>query len=773
MTLLWSISAVPCGLSAQGFVVDEGTRLTLQQNLDIDGSIGQIDAGGLLQTIGDSILSSGNDVQLYNSGEIRTANAYSVSFTTSGANVRIANSGVSVSDGAFLVSTGDDLFLENSGYLESTLGKFSPEGSLLSLAYTLYSSGDHAVIENSGEIKQMGSPPSISAILSEGEDAMITNFTDGRIYSEGSGIVTHGFGVTVVNDGYIETQANKFDLIGSHDALNAPIHSSGSNARIFNTGDLVASGISSDSIFSSGSNASIINTGRLRAGVPFQGTSDPTVGNGTGIFSTGSSAKIVNTGVIERVQFGIQVSGESSQVINRGVIDVRGHVDDFGYIFPSYGILSKGQNVIVTHSGTITGNDVIADGLLDSSFSIVIPKATDGIGLDPFGIADGVANISGKISVTGNAILGGDGEQVVNLRNGAQIVGAIDLGGGEDTINVETTRSSFALTFLNVENIFLSPETNGVISGNTIYTVDPSVFSYQAQTVNAVTSHVHGSMIRRAQLANATSSFWVDASALDFDFDSSRKMSGYEHDAYIFSLGFEFHLDSGKVGVLAGYSEGDVEGDGVSFEDDISSIVLGGYFRLPFDFINLTTSVLIGHEEHGQRRYVLDNMSGMKSVEAQVDSYFVSPSVSLDSVLKVRDNVYLVPSSRLGYTLAYFEDYAESGTGVGEYSVDDWCLHILNFRTEVASVYKFRRGAYALVVGMDSRYSDESSIDAAIAGEDLGISPANDSSVVTGFLAARASIRVLENLLFVGDVESRFSGNEDGVFGRLQLSVAF
>ena len=120
--------AVPVASNAQGFTVAEGETFVVPQSLDIDGSTGRIEDGGALRTNGDSILSSGNGVQLLNYGEIETFDAYSVSFASSGNNVTVFNSGTGVSDGAFLVSGGDDLFLENSGYLESRLGQVSSVG---------------------------------------------------------------------------------------------------------------------------------------------------------------------------------------------------------------------------------------------------------------------------------------------------------------------------------------------------------------------------------------------------------------------------------------------------------------------------------------------------------------------------------------------------------------------------------------------------------------------------------------------------------------------
>jgi len=250
-------------------------------------------------------------------------------------------------------------------------------------------------------------------------------------------------------------------------------------------------------------------------------------------------------------------------------------------------------------------------------------------------------------------------------------------------------------------------------------------------------------------------------------------MRGYQHDTRGFSLGYEFDFGSGKAGVLAGYSDAEVESDDVSFENEISSFLVGAYMRLPFEPINLTSSLLLGHEEHDQKRFVLDNMSGLVGHESEVDSYFISPSISIDTAVQMTEKLSIVPSGTLSYTLSYFEDYSESGGNAANFSIDERYLHIFSIIAEVAGVYEFNRGACALAVGVDSRYSDESSMDATISGEKLRISPVNDQSVSTGFLAARTSIRISDRISVLGNVEHRFSGDEDEIFARLQLSGSF
>lgn len=770
-SLIFSL-AVPFVSNAQGFTITEGDTLSVTQSLDDDNSIGRIEDGAVLQTNGDSILSSGNGVQLVNYGEIETSDAYSVSFASSGNNVTVFNAGTGVSDGAFIVSSGDGLEFENSGYLESTLGRLNV-GFPLSLGYTLYSSGSNATIRNSGVIQASGGPPDVIAILSEGDSATISNSLKGIINSNGAGVVTRGNGALVVNDGYIETQTNKIDFSGFPGGLNAPIHSSGIDVEVINSGELVASGISSDGIYSDGLRAMIRNSGSIRAGVPFQDINDASVGNGTGIFSKGASAEIFNSGTVSHVQIGIEAQGSNSRIVNSGRIEMAGAVTVFGSVNPGYGILAKGDDAQVIHSGTIIGRDAIPESLLNPPFPIAIPSTTTGIALDPFGNGNGTADVSGKILATSNAILGGGGEQVVNLHRGSQIVGAIDLGGGYDTVNIEAASSSASITLLNVENISLSSSVNGLAVGNTIHTIDPSAFSYQAQAVNSLVARMHGSMLRRLQQANAAGPIWVDASVSSVDAGGNDEMRSYGHDARTFNLGYEFDLGSGKAGVLAGYSDAEVGSDEVSFEDEISSFILGAYMRLPFESINLTTSLLLGHEEHDQTRFALDNMSGLVSYESEVDSYFISPSISIDTAVQMTEKLSIVPSGTLSCTLSYFEDYNESGGNAANFSIDERYLHIFSFIAEVAGVYEFNRGVCALAVGVDSRYSDESSIDATITGENLRISPVNDQSVSTGFLAARTSIQVSDRISVLGDVEHRFSGDEDEIFARLQLSGSF
>lgn len=760
--------------NAQGFTITEGDVVTVTQSLDDDNSIGRIEDGAALQTNGDSILSSGNGVQLLNYGEIETSDAYSVSFASSGNNVTVFNAGTGVSDGAFLVSGGDDLFLENSGYLESRLGQVSSVGFPLSLGYTIYTSGGSAVLENYGEIQASAESAlaGVFAVLSEGGNATITNFSDGRIYSDGAGIATHGAGAIIVNEGYIQTQASKTDFTGFGFEFNAPIHSSGDLVQIINSGELVASGNSSDGIFSSGMNASIVNTGRVRAGVPFQGVDDFTIGNGTGIFSVGSFAEIVNSGVITQVQVGIDSSGTDSKIVNDGLIEVSGHISPSGVTMQGYGVWASGENSMVEHGGTIVGKDIVPEIFSELPYPIEIPGLTNGVALDPFGVSNGIADISGQIFVSSNAILGGDGEQVVTFREGAQMTGTIDLGGGIDTVNVGMTGSSASLTFLNVENINLLSEVTGVVVGDSVHVVDASVFSYQTQTLNSLVSRAHGSMLRRSQFEGATDPLWVEASATGFDYDGNHKMGGYEHDASIFNMGYQIELEFGQAGFLAGYSEGDIRSDQLSFEDEIQSYYMGAYYRFPIQSLNMTTSILIGREEHKQQRFSLNNLSGYEKAEATPDSYFISPSVSIDWIIPVTERFSLIPSGTLSYTLSRIESYGESGAA-SNLSVDERFLHIGNFQSELAAVYQFERVALALVGGLDVRYSDDSPVEASIGGQGLTIDPVNDRTVTAGFIAARASIRISKNVSLSTAIENRIFEDGDEIFGSARLGWSF
>jgi hypothetical protein len=232
-----------------------------------------------------------------------------------------------------------------------------------------------------------------------------------------------------------------------------------------------------------GSAANVINSGTIR-------------GTGSIGISSSNLANVINSGTITGGADGINASGGTANVSNsgaitgssRGISTVTVNVTNIGTI--TGGTSGIGATIAnVTNSGTITGGNT---GILATTAGILTPTANVinsgtitggafGFFLSPgFG---GVANVTNSGIITGGtAALQFDvNPDTLTLLPGSKIIGAINLGGGGDTVNVRTGNQN--LTFDTLAGATVTSTLPFVVVGNRVVTIDVTPFATAGTTL--------------------------------------------------------------------------------------------------------------------------------------------------------------------------------------------------------------------------------------------------------------------------------------------------
>ncbi len=296
------------------------------------------------------------------------------------------------------------------------------------------------------------------------------------VTGDGFGMV-FGTGATVNNDG----------------TITGGIGISGSDATINNTSTGVITG---DTSGVQATTATVRNAGLISAmGVSATGgngfgisadtadVSNTSTGHITGTFTgigTSTLAAVNNAGAISGGRLGI--TGDTARVINSGAIAAG-----------AAAIFASTANVTSTGAGTISG------GTFGIVANTVASIANAGIILGNIGIqASGAATITNSSAIistagaSGTAIKLSNAADTLTLLTGSRIVGLLDMGFGNDTVNTLTvapgskslpTTAAALPTLINFSGVTNTSFTGGrftdpaVQAGNHLATLDPTALA--------------------------------------------------------------------------------------------------------------------------------------------------------------------------------------------------------------------------------------------------------------------------------------------------------
>ena len=215
--------------------------------------------------------------------------------------------------------------------------------------------------------------------------------------------------------------------------------------------------------------------------------------NGTGIFA-GTTANVTNSGTISAGRHGI--SANTANVTSSGTISGG-----------SFGINASTANV--TSSGTISGG---ACGIFASTANVSSSGTISGaIGIRAMDKAD-VINSGTIIGTGGTALRLSGNADTLTLLSGSRIVGAIDMGGGNDVVSFRSDKDVAQLVTLKNFTGTINSAGSGpqVHSATQIATLDPTAFAQADRTLMDFTGGV-SSLVRGRLGAQTPSGFATQA----------------------------------------------------------------------------------------------------------------------------------------------------------------------------------------------------------------------------------------------------------------------
>lgn len=773
-----------------------------------------------LQENSNAIVSLGDNASITNtsSGTVSTTLDYSAGIISVGENVTINNNGQISTDGdttnfglsSGIESRGGNAAITNSGTI-STIGNGS-EG--------IRSSGTNVTINNSNTITTTGNANDFgtsSGITAEASDANINN--SGTIST--SGFAARGILATSTNA--VINNSNTISTTGGANGYGSAngIETTASDAIIKNSGSIFTTGGAAKGILSNGTNSTITNSSVIS-----------TTGNSAvGIESTGNDTAVTNNGSISTTNtsaYGIEASGDRSIITNNNSISTAGItasaiessgddsiVNNNGSIVSTgdstASITARGLNTAVNNNGSIAANGDTATGVLSTANNTLINNngSIRMTGISSNGIFsignDSTINNSSLISATGAnsyAIIGGSNDITLNLLTGSQIIGRIDLGddGGDlDIANIYGNGIiSTSLTIENTEIINLFGAVGIVVGNNTsrlVTIIDPTIEVTRSVALASLSSSIHSvvsqrmthaSPLKPIQVAALTLSpgmlfqeqqpiAWAQLFGGKRDRDAEGNNLAYDLDHSGFTLGYEWDRDKTLIGLMGGVANSNLETDLRSTETETDSYYIGAYGHFKFDRVNITTSLLGGYSVYENSRFIIDNLNGLEKATADFDGIFISPSVTLSSAFDLNDKVELRPSVSLNYSVAWLDDYEESGSTRSNIDVDKRTISAIAARAQLASAYQFNQHSeIELRLGLNVRHTDDDDVQANLAGSDFRYGNTGDETVSGAYGGINLRIATRDNLSLVADIEyGEASGDEDYLAGQISIEYSF
>ncbi len=368
-----------------------------------------------------------------------------------GVNVGTGNDSVEIISGTVL-----DTIISEGGSLLVVMNGGALDTSALANAVEMFGSGDVTVlgdllagnygilITGSGNVNATGN-------INAGSMAIIV-FGNGNISSTGN-LTAADIGIYLIGHGTVTSVGDISAYSGIYLAGGGDVTSTGNITSGGNTGIVILNG------------GNVISTGNINSG----GYGIEVVGNGS----------VQSTGDINALYYGIVINGDGSIW---SVGDVSGKFTGI-YISGNGSITSVGD----IHSSSGDGIDLYGNGSINSSGSITATQ--NGIYIE----GNGSVDVSGSITAGTSGINGGPGAQSVDVygsinapvavrlndgndslhtHSGSDVQGAIQMGGGDDTVIIGDNSV--------IHDTILGGETNEV-NGDTLMIGDTQICSEDGQ----------------------------------------------------------------------------------------------------------------------------------------------------------------------------------------------------------------------------------------------------------------------------------------------------
>ena len=473
-------------------------------------------------------------------------------------------------------------------------------------------------------------------------------------------------------------------------------------------------------------------------------------GSTFGIFAPFNTNTFINSGTISGGVFGIYVPGNSNTFTNSGTVT--------GSVF---GIYAPGNTNTITNSGTISGGvyGIYAPGNTNTFTNSGTAKGST-YGIYAQGNSNTITNSGTASGSSASITMAGGSNNTLNLLGGSNLQGNLDLGVG-NFLNVGPgLNTAFAYTgTLNLDT-FGAPY---VVSGGTLYVIDPTGFAAQNAMLNDLTRVITDTVDERLVMARtegspvamATNGMTIKPTA-DFPAGPNTVMwaAGLGHYRSQKSEGADAGFDTllggitvgldGEVAdgtraggfVGAGFSNFKTDGGSQKISTDSFFGGLYGGFNGSGHFLNL--SLTGGYSDQSSDRMVANNQvpGGLQHATADYGGFFISPSATLGTDVHMESGIF-TPSVRARYAGMFLGGYDETGSAAN-LSVDGHTVNVIDLRGQLAfapTPETMDGGTFSTILrlGADGTFSSGNNIDAVLLGQALSFNVGNADATLRGF----------------------------------------